>query len=193
MQTKFFMPFGLFAGQLAIYLPDYEQETRPMGIDSYSTYNNTHIYVSRTLKEFPDKLYEGGQHPKHHIAFLSTEVPQPETYVSTKRKELYRIVTPKTTEEPEDLETFDADFSAVNEIYYLPLNEEFFKIDDWSVWLLDFVKWVNGARKSAVVHATETVPRTINFSMLHNMPNIYVFQTHTEWHILEGVLYHSDN
>ena len=181
MQEQFFMPFGYASGQLVTYLKDWEIDNYE-DIHSYAGYNRNHLYVTRTYG-IPPK----GDRPKHHIAFYAIACDEPD-YQLDKKTEIYRIIHPLQVDDIDNLEPFGARFQYPNEVYYVPMNQDFFKFPDWQGWMLELINWVNIYRKSIIVHATETIPQLYYLSLLHYVPNVHVYQTHTSWRVLRGIL-----
>jgi hypothetical protein len=180
----FFMPFGLAAGKIVVMIPEYEQ-LKYRGIKEYPVYHPDHFYLTHTKWEFPR-----GEAAAYHIAFLDINVEQPLNFYGTKPKnrELFRILHPSWTQDFDEVEIFSGEFRDRNEIYYVPLNKLFFQYADWQTWLVELTNWANIIQKSVVVHASEEVSMLSDFKVLYRIPNIFIYQSHTDWGILPGIL-----
>lgn len=181
----FFMPFGLAAGKVVLMIPDYDRSKYPLGMRSYPVFHSDHIFLTYTRHEYPV-----ANNPIHHIAFFDLEVEQPDDFYCKypKRKELFRIISPKINQDFEDIELFTGEFRDRNEIYYVPLNNQFFEYPDWQGWIIELTNWANIVQKSVVVHASEQVPMLSDMKMLYHIPNVYIYQSNTYWGVLPGIL-----
>ncbi|KKN86521.1 hypothetical protein LCGC14_0266970 [marine sediment metagenome] len=181
----FFMPFGLAAGKIVLMVPEYDKTKYPLGMRSYPVYHPEHIFLTYTRHEYPV-----ANNPIHHIAFFELEVEQPDDFYRKypKRKELFRILHPRVAPDLEDIELFTGEFRDRNEIYYVPLNKELFEDHDWQEWLIELTNWANIVQKSVVVHATEDIPMLSDFKFLYHIPNVFIYQSHTDWGILPGII-----